>query len=408
MAFQQGLSGLNASSKALDVTGNNISNASTVGFKAAVAHFGDIYAASLQDIGLGQSQQIGIGTTLSAAAQQFTQGNITSTSNPLDIAINGNGFFGLDNNGALSYTRNGQFHVDSQGYIVNDQGNKLRGVMADATGTIPLQPPTDDMMVQFVTGTPQATTGTTITANLNSSNTVPTVSPFDATNTKTYNSSTAQTVYDSLGNSHTLSYYFAKTAANTWDVYTGLDGTVGAAPTTLTFSSAGALQTPSPATISESFALTNGATTPMAFSIDVSKLTQYGTAFSVNDLTQDGFAPGNLSSVSVSKDGILQARYDNGQTRDIGQIALFNFTNPNGLGSIGNNQWIETTESGGPSAGTPNSGVFGQLQSASVEESNVDLTAELVNLIVQQRNYQANAQSIKAQDQIMQTMVNLR
>jgi len=408
MAFQQGLSGLNASSKALDVTGNNISNASTVGFKAAVAHFGDIYAASLQDIGLGQSQQIGIGTTLSAAAQQFTQGNITSTSNPLDIAINGNGFFGLDNNGALSYTRNGQFHVDSQGYIVNDQGYKLRGVMADATGTIPLQPPTDDMMVQFVTGTPQATTGTTITANLNSSNTVPTVSPFDATNTNTYNSSTAQTVYDSLGNSHTLSYYFAKTAANTWDVYTGLDGTVGATPTTLTFSSAGALTSPSPATISESFALTNGATTPMAFSIDVSKLTQFGTAFSVNDLTQDGFAPGNLSSVSVSKDGILQARYDNGQTRDIGQIALFNFTNPNGLGSIGNNQWIETTESGGPSAGTPNSGVFGQLQSASVEESNVDLTAELVNLIVQQRNYQANAQSIKTQDQIMQTMVNLR
>ena len=427
MAFQQGLSGLNSSSKALDVAGNNIANASTVGFKSSSSHFADVYGASLQGAG---GSQIGIGSTLSAVMQQYTQGNITSTNSPLDIAINGTGFFGMTQNGAISYTRNGQFHLDKDGYIVNDQNRKLLGVMADSTGAIPGKPPTDTMKVDFVTGKPTATTTGAITANLDSRQKMPTVTPLNIANPATYNSSTAMNVYDSLGNPHTLSFYFVKgdhryltdgdpattapaNTANMWSVYTTLDGATidpaTTAPQILTFSSAGALTSPAvPASLAQSFTVTTGAASPLAFSIDVANLTQFGSPFAVNDLTQNGFAPGNLAGLAVAKDGTVQARYDNGQTRNIGQVALFNFRNPNGLVSIGNNQWTESADSGQPTPGKANSGIFGVLQASAIEESNVDLTAELVNLIVQQRNYQASAQSIKTQDQILQTLVNIR
>jgi flagellar hook protein FlgE len=407
MAFQQGLSGLNSSSKALDVAGNNIANASTVGFKSSATHFADVYGASLQG---GGGSQIGIGSTLSGVLQQYTQGNITATNNPLDIAINGTGFFGLTQNGSVSYSRNGQFHLDKDGYIINDQNRKLLGVLADATGSIPQQPPTDQLKVDFVTGTPNPTSTAAVTANLDSRQSVPAQSPFDPTDPDTYNSSTAMTVYDSLGNPHTLSYYFLKTATpNQWTLYTRMDGnapTVAEAAGTVTFNSSGVLT--SSGSVTKSYAVTTGAVSPLSFDIDVSNMTQFGSPFAVNDLTQNGFAPGNLAGVSVSKDGIVQARYDNGQTRDIGQVALFNFRNPNGLTSIGNNQWSETGDSGQPTPGNPNTGIFGVLQASAIEESNVDLTAELVNLIVQQRNYQASAQSIKTQDQILQTLVNIR
>ena len=407
MAFQQGLSGLASSSKALDVAGNNIANASTVGFKSSATHFADVYGASLQG---GGGSQIGIGATLGAVAQQYTQGNITTTNNPLDIAINGTGFFGMSLNGSTSYTRNGQFHLDKDGYIVNDQSRSLLGVMADSSGSIPQTPPTDQLKVDFVTGTPAATANADITANLDSRESAPALA-FTTANPDTYNSSTAMTVFDSLGNPHTLSYYFVKSStANQWNVYTGLDGAALTAatstPNLLTFSTSGVLT--SAATLPKTFAVTTGAASPLAFSVNVSNMTQFGSAFAVNDLSQDGFAPGNLAGVSVSDDGIVQASYDNGQVRDIGQVALFNFRNPNGLSAIGNNQWTETGDSGQPTPGNPNTGIFGVLQASAVEESNVDLTAELVNLIVQQRNYQASAQSIKTQDAILQTLVNIR
>ncbi|PKO46860.1 MAG: flagellar hook protein FlgE [Betaproteobacteria bacterium HGW-Betaproteobacteria-4] len=407
MAFQQGLSGLNSSSKALDVAGNNIANASTVGFKSSATHFADVYGASLQG---GGGSQIGIGSTLSGVLQQYTQGNITSTNNPLDIAINGTGFFGLTQNGSVSYSRNGQFHLDKDGFIINDQNRKLLGVLADATGSIPQQPPTDQLKVDFVTGTPNPTSTAAVTANLDSRQAQPAQTPFDPADPDTYNSSTAMTVYDSLGNPHTLSYYFLKTATpNQWTLYTRMDGnapTVAETAGGVTFNSSGVLT--SAGSVTKSYTVATGAVTPLTFDIDVSNMTQFGSPFAVNDLTQNGFAPGNLAGVSVSKDGIVQARYDNGQTRDIGQVALFNFRNPNGLSSIGNNQWSETADSGQPTPGNPNTGIFGVLQASAIEESNVDLTAELVNLIVQQRNYQASAQSIKTQDQILQTLVNIR
>lgn len=407
MAFQQGLSGLNSSSKALDVAGNNIANASTVGFKSSSTHFADVYGASLQG---GGGSQVGIGAALGAVAQQYSQGNITSTNNPLDIAINGTGFFGLSQNGSTTYTRNGQFHLDKNGYIVNDQNRMLLGVLADPSGNIPQQPPTDQLKVDFVTGTPNPTSVATLTASLDSRATAITAT-FDPTNQNTYTSSTAMNVYDSLGNPHTLTYYFVKTASNAWNMYTQVDSTlIPATGTPLGFSSTGQLNSPASGdvTLTVPAATLGTGANPLNFTIDISNMTQFGSAFAANDRTQDGFAPGNLASISVSKGGIVQVRYDNGQTRDIGQVALFNFRNPNGLASVGNNQWTETADSGQPTPGNPNTGIFGVLQASSVEESNVDLTAELVNLIVQQRNYQASAQSIKTQDQILQTLVNLR
>lgn len=433
MAFQQGLSGLNAASKGLDVTSNNIANSSTVGFKSASAHFADVYASSLSG---GGAAQAGIGVALGAVQQQFTQGNITTTNNPLDISINGGGFFRMDQNGSVSFTRNGQFHLDKSGYIVNDQGLKLTGYPADSSGLVvpstpvPLQISASDL-------SPVATgrsigglvSGVLANVNLDSRVKVPTNAWADGPATgqwnpspTTYNYSTAVSVYDTLGNAHTLTFYFVKTAtAGEWEVHANMDGTTnqhfGAGPVaTLQFDEYGALD---PATAVNGLSIDlngvmtdlgkpNSAESPFAFDIDFDKSTQFGSAFGVNRMEQDGYTSGRLTGLSVGADGTIQGRYSNGQTRSQGQVVLANFTNPNGLTSVGNNQWVETSLSGAPQVGSPNTSSLGVLQSASVEESNVDLTAELVMMITLQRNYQANAQSIKTQDQIMNTLVNLR
>lgn len=435
MAFQQGLSGLNTASRAIDVTSNNIANSSTVGFKSSAAHFADVYANSLSGSGAGQ---VGIGVNVSGIQQLFTQGNITTTSNPLDISINGAGFFRMDNNGAVTYTRNGQFHLDKDGYVVNDQGLKLTGYAA-SSGIIvpstpsPLQISASDL-APIATGqnTSAAFQGVKANLNLDSRQTTPTTAwtngPAAGTaggwtpDPLTYNYSTALSVYDSLGNAHTVTMYFRKAAtAGDWNVYANVDGTTnlnsGAAGpiTTLHFNTSGVLATGSPVTfnislanVASSLSTTSGATTPLTFPIDFTGTTQFGSASGTNSLQQDGYAAGHLVGLSVGNDGVIQGRYSNGQTFNQGQVVLTNFTNPNGLMALGNNQWSETSVSGPALVGAPNTSSLGVLQAGSVEESNVDLTAELVNLITEQRNYQANAQSIKTEDQVMQTLVNLR
>ena len=654
MGFQQGLSGLNVSSRALDAIGNNLANANTVGFKAAQVQFADVYAASLSG---GGASQIGIGASAPAVAQQFTQGNITTTNNPLDIAINGGGFFRMSNGGAVTYTRNGQFHVDKDGYIINASGLRLTGYGADPTGAIV---PGDftDMRLNTTNIEPNATTASQVLLNLDSRSTPPTamtsgaivgnqipgtltiedatgtqndqlqivvdgiaatvtipagvyttsgdlanavesainaaptllganalvdvsvstsgalqitsrsrgtlgaaglgsfvtVTPaasgdgavnllgaapvasagndaFRTTNTLSYTTSTAQTVYDTLGNPHNLTMYFAKTATpNTWQMYTTLDGqaapsagtatgsvahdattaaaitagdtfditvdgvtatgvaptggyadtaamiadletqintdlataaaaasppvtppptvvvslnggrlvvtsaSTGAnsdvaitnqanpdalfgqaiatfgggapAPTLISFTDTGALSTVMPLDLT--FDIASGAVDPLNFTLDLTGTSQYGISFSVNQLLQDGYTSGRLSGLSVASDGTIQGRYSNGQSRNMGQLVLANFNNPNGLSSLGGNQWAETAESGQPIPGIPGQGSLGVVQSARVEESNIDLTAELVNMITQQRVYQANAQTIRTQDQILNTLVNLR
>jgi flagellar hook protein FlgE len=422
MGFQQGLSGLSAASKNLEVIGNNVANANTYGEKSSRAEFADMYAGAMSGAS-GNNIQAGIGVQVAAVAQQFNQGNITPTGNPLDLAINGNGFFQTqDAANQVQYTRNGQFKVSSTGTIINDQGNKLMGYPADASGNVvqgaakPLQLPTGGI-------DPQSTTKSTMEFNLDAREgvTTPVSGPsIDFTNQKTYNNATSVTMYDAKGQDVAVSYYFQKTGTDTFDVYATANGsTVGgsagapAPVASLQFSSDGSsLISPSGPITLDIPASTNAsgaATLPISgIQLDVSGATEFGSNFGVTNMTQDGYTAGSLLGVSVDNTGKLIAQYSNGQTKAAGQVELATFRNDQGLSAIGGNAWKATGASGGPTVGVAGDGNFGVLNSGSLEESNVDLTAELVSMITAQRDYQANAQTIKTMDQAMQTLVNLR
>lgn len=421
MTFQQGLSGLNASSKNLEVIGNNIANASTYGFKASRAEFADVYANALNGTG---TNAVGIGVNIAAVSQQFLQGNITGTDNPMDLAINGPGFFQVtDGVSPAQYTRNGQFKVDRFGQIVTNDGLKLMGFQANASGVIiggqarPITLPTAGIE-------PNMTTEMQIEANMDSrvASTVPVGTPMiDFGDATTFNKTTSQTVFDAKGQDVAVTYYFQKSADDTWNVYATANGTSIAVDgagdpqpiTTITFSADGKGPTAPTAPVSIDIpASTNAAgATTMAINgvqLDVSKMTQYGTAFGFTDVRQDGYAAGELSGVTVEDNGIITARYSNGQTKSAGQVQIANFRNPQGLQPVGGNNWEATYASGDPIVGSPGDGSFGVLQAGALEESKTDLTGELVNMITAQRVYQANAQTIKTQDQVLQTLVNLR
>jgi flagellar hook protein FlgE len=420
MGFQHGLSGLSVSSQSLDVIGNNIANANTAGFKQSHAQFSDVYANSLT----GQSSENrGLGAKVAAVSQQFTQGNITTTSNPLDIAINGNGFFRMSDDGAISYSRNGQFHLDDSGFIVNNSNLHLTGYAADTNGNILNAAPTN-LRVPTTALQPQSTSSFALELNLDPRVNVPAPLPtFNTTDPTTYNGTTSGTIYDSLGNAHVFSLYFQKNAANSWDMYATVDGAStaagvpigvtlgGGASQALTFDTNGVLTSPAtPIAVSVDLATINpalGATSPLDFTLDFSSSTQFGTGFGVNAITQDGFSSGTLAGFTIDKEGLISGNYTNGESRTLGQIALATFTNPQGLKPIGNNLWLETPAAGQPLIGAPGSGILGVLQSSAVEDSNVDLTAELVNMITTQRTYQANAKTIETQDALLQTLVNL-
>ncbi|MEI2657330.1 MAG: flagellar hook protein FlgE [Nitrosomonas sp.] len=419
MSFQQGLSGLNTSSTNLDVIGNNIANVNTVGFKQSQAQFTDVFANSLSGSG---SSQVGIGAKVATIAQTFSQGNITQTNNPLDIAISGQGFFRMSDGGAISYSRDGQFRANGDGFITNSKGLNLTGYMADATGNIIASGPTN-LKLSTSDLAPKPTSSYAVGVNLDSRLDLPAVATFDATNPKSYNKTTSGTVVDSLGNSHQFALFFQKTAANTWNTFATIDGKVdaaglpigvtlgGAASQALQFDSTGAIDpTATPFTVSVDLATINptlGATSPLDFSLDLTSSTQFGSDFGVNSLIQDGYAPGRLAGFSTTADGIIQGNYTNGQTKTIGQIVLANFFNPQGLAPAGDGRWEETADSGQPVVGTPKSGTLGALQSSAVEDANVDLTHELVKMITAQRMYQANAKTIETQDTVLQTLVNL-
>ena len=420
MSFQQGLSGLNASSKNLEVIANNIANANTYGAKTSRAEFSAVYATALNGSG---NNVVGIGTSLQAVAQQFTQGNVSTTDNPLDLAINGAGFFQLrDNEGQTTYTRNGQFKLDRDGYLVNNALDRLMGYAADGNGLVqsgqlvPLRLPTGGI-------DPNPTTRAELELNLDSRKavTLPAAAPqIDFANANTYNNATSVTVYDTKGQEVALGLYFQKSANDTWNVYATANGStvggVAGAPlpiTTINFRSdgSGPLAPNAPVAINVP-ASTNaaGAQTEAIAGLlfDFSGATQFGAAYGITDLRQDGFSAGQLSSIAVEPNGILTARYSNGQSKPAGQIELASFRNPQGLQPLADNAWGRTYISGDPIYGVPGDANFGVLQAGALEESNVDLTGELVNMITAQRVYQANAQSIKTQDQVLQTLVNLR
>jgi flagellar hook protein FlgE len=420
MSFQQGLSGLNATSKNLEVIGNNVANANTFGEKASRAEFADMVAASING---ASTVSPGIGVNMAAVAQQFTQGNITTTENPLDLAINGNGFFQINAGGAVEYTRNGQFKLDRDGFVVNNQKQQLMGYAADSVGTIqpglarPLQLPTSGIK-------PQATSTIKMEMNLDarSKTTTPIAgTPTNLSDATNYNNATSVVVYDDKGQDIALTYYFQKAGTDQWNVFVTANGTpISAdasgnplASTTITFPSNGGTPTAPVGTVPLNIpATTNavGATTlPISgLALNLSGATQWGSKFGVTDIAQNGYAPGQLVGLQFESNGIVTARYSNGQTKSAGQVEIATFRNVQGLSPNGGNSWSRTYSSGEPIVGVPGDGNLGVLQAGALEESNVDLTAELVNMITAQRVYQANAQTIKTQDQVLQTLVNLR
>ena len=410
MSFQQGLSGLNAAAKNLDVIGNNVANSNTIGFKGSQAQFADVFANSLTG---ATGSAVGIGTSLSAVRALFGQGNINVSANPLDLAINGQGFFRLSSNGTATYSRSGQFLLDKDGYIVTANGARLTGFAAGASGTVVTASPTD-LQISRSDIPPVATSSAAVNVSLDSRSTAMPAANFNLNDPSTYHSATSMSVFDSLGNPHTLSLYFLMTAANTWSVFGANDGVqIGATATTpvgvLNFDSAGAIDTTTttlPFNIST--AVTTGAATPLAFTLDFSGSSQFGSSYGVNALTQDGSTSGRLSGFAIGSDGIVLGRYTNGETRAQGQIVLGNFPNPQGLQPLGSSMWGETAQSGQALIGGPGSGSLGVIQASALEDSNVDLTGELVQMITAQRIYQANAQTIKTQDSVLQTLVNLR
>ena len=430
MSFQQGVTGLNSAGRNLDVIGNNVANASTIGAKSSRAEFADIYARAS-----GSGGGIGIGVSVSAVVQQFNQGSISATGNALDLAINGNGFFQVrDDRGMIQYSRNGQFQVDREGNIVNAQGMYLLGhPISPTTGldpgaAMPLQVPT-------VGVDPSATTQVKLEINLPSTAKIVdnVATPIDFQDARTYNHTTSLTLYDSKGQDVVMTYFFQKTANDSWNVYGAANGQVinptgSGAPqpiAEITFAADGsgpsalevngtAINPAAPFTLTiprttSSTGTTSVTTEPIAdVEIDLLGLTQFGSPFGPTNLSQNGAPPGRLSSVSVLDDGTVMASYSSGQSAPIGQLEMANFRNPQGLQPLGGNTWASTFASGDPVKGPPGSGNLGSVQASSLEESNIDLTNELVSMMVAQRIYQANAQTIKTQDQVMQTLVNLR
>ncbi|MBV7480557.1 flagellar hook protein FlgE [Pseudomonas sp. PDM31] len=449
MSFNIGLSGLYAANKQLDVTGNNIANVATTGFKSSRAEFEDVY--SVTRLGTG-SKTVGNGVRLANVSQQFTQGDINNTGNVLDMGINGSGFFVLNNSGSLSYTRAGTFKVDKEGFVTNTDGtSRLQGYGVDADGKI-VNGVLTDLRLDTSNLAPKATTSVSSTINLNS--TAPIIdqavvsNQFDPTKTQTFTKQFSTPIFDTQGNQHTMDQYMVKTGPNTWDTYTLIDGrnpdgsaptgptAVDPVPSTMTFDTSGKLvsvSTPVPPTVPPTvpapapvigsdlkingwvpgtvtagvWAANGAAADPAGLSISMSNTTQFNADTARSIPAQNGYATGQITNLTIDGSGVLLANFSNNQTKPIGQISLASFANEQGLQPVGGTSWKETYVSGIPGYDAPQTGSLGSIQSNSLEESNVNLTNELVDLIKAQSNYQANAKTISTQSTIMQTIIQM-
>ncbi|WP_456267397.1 flagellar hook protein FlgE [Kushneria sp. AK178] len=405
MAFTQGVSGLNAASRQLDTIGHNIANSQTVGYKKSRTEFADLYAGA----------KAGLGVQVSGVTQGFSQGALETTDRELDLAIDGGGFFRLTDGQQTTYSRNGQFQMDANGYLTNNTGGRLTGYPVDdptsanptvlaGAQPVALQVPQGDLDAS-------ATTGGNMTFNLDSTDTAKVDAngdpiAFDATDPKSYNWQTSLTTYDSQGNAQQVNMYFVKSAANNneWTVHARSNGEdVGTS--NLTFNENGKIIGGD--TLELTIDPQNGANVINA-DIDLAGVTQNSGNFVVKAANQDGYAAGSLTGISIAENGNVMGNYSNSQSRALGRVALASFANEQGLKSDGNNAWLASTDSGQELLGSAGTGQLGSLLSGALESSNVDQASELVSMIVAQRNYQANAQTIKTQDQILQTMVTMR
>ena len=428
MAFSQAVSGLNAAATNLDVIGNNIANSATYGFKSGTASFADMFAGS----------KVGLGVKVAGITQDFTDGTTTNTGRGLDVAISQNGFFRMvDSNGSVFFSRNGQFKLDENRNIVNMQGLQLTGY--PATGTPPTVQQGANPAPITIPNTLMAAKSTTTASmqvNLNSTDKLPTKTPFNPSDADSYNKKGSVTVFDSQGNAHDMNIFYVKTGPNKWDVYTqdaSVTGSVATKNAVMNFSANGTLTSVNnyveepvdpldptgpkhlvegPANAQPQIQISTGTingAVPANFSLSFLNSMQQNTgANNIVATSQNGYKPGDLVSYQINNDGTVVGNYSNEQTQVLGQIVLANFANNEGLASQGDNVWAATQASGVALLGTAGTGNFGKLTNGALEASNVDLSKELVNMIVAQRNYQSNAQTIKTQDQILNTLVNLR
>ncbi len=399
MSMQIALSGLNAASTNLKVTSNNIANANTTAFKSSRAEFADVFS--------GDTVGVGNGVRLSAVRQQFTQGNVEITERQLDLAISGNGFFITNDNGALLYSRVGAFGLDANGYVQNSESERLQVYSPINNGESFNTGALADLRITTTTAPPVATGQIDIAINLPGMATVPTVTTFDQNDAASYNHSTSSIAYDSLGVPHTTTFFFAKTLAG-WDVNMTFDGNVVGTGQPFTFTSSGAIATPANGQIAFPGVDPGNGAAPVALTLNLLNTTQYGTDFTVNSVNPNGQAAGRLRGLEVGQTGIVFARFSNGQSQALGKVALANFSNPEGLQKVSDTSFQETFASGVPQRGEATESNYGLIQSGALETSNVDLTEQLVNMITAQRLFQANAQVISTQDQVTQTIINIR
>ena len=404
MSFNIALTGLTAANKALDVTANNLANASTTGFKQSRTEFSDLYAST--QLGVAATA-VGAGVAVTEVAGQFTQGDIESTGNDLDIAISGNGFFTVSNAGALQYTRNGEFQVDANGNVVTSTGAYLQVYPALSNGTYNTGTLTD-LNVSTGISSPTATTTANITANLPAESTTPVdAATFDPTDANSYNNTTSMTVYDSLGAAHTATMYFTNEGGGNWNVNMYIDGNAVGTAQTLTYDNTGALTSPANGELDfGAYTPTTGAA-DMDFTMDMSATTQYGSEFDVTAEAQDGYTTGKLSGITIDTSGVVQAQYTNGKTINLGQMAIANFANPQGLQQLGSESYASTYGSGAPVMGVAGTSGFGSVEDGALEDSNVDTTASLVQMITQERAFQANSQMIQTEDSITQSVIQM-
>ena len=425
MSFYTSLSGLQAMQTDMATISHNLANVSTTGFKKSRTDFADVIASS---VSTDPRKMVGSGVVVKGTTQQFKEGNLSTTSNALDLALVGEGFFVMKSTGLsdqVNYSRNGQFSVDSNRNVVDAQGSYLMVYPVDndgnvtATGTDGLT----NLQIQQTSGTPKATANITTSVQVSSTSTIKDATKFDRTDTTTYNNSVATRIYDANGNPMTMTNYYVRTggvdSANnttgTWQVFTFVGDQMmkeasqaTAGPVTLSYDNTGALKTPSPAEINfSSFIPTSGAAA-QTIKLGISGSTQLSSAFSVNSKTQDGVAVGQLAGVTVTDGGLIQASFSNGDIVPLGKVALAKFSTPSGLRQVGNSYWQATGVSGNASLGAASADGFGSLMSGTIEGSNVDITEELVNLIAAQRNFQANAKAIETSNTMTTAIMNLR
>ncbi|HEY1034904.1 MAG TPA: flagellar hook protein FlgE [Pseudoxanthomonas sp.] len=406
MAFNSSLSGMRAANADLNVTSHNIANVNTTGFKESRAEFAEVFSTT----GYGLTRNsIGAGVRLTNVAQQFSQGDINQTGRYLDMAIDREGFFTVSNNGTNVYTRAGNFQRDPNGYVTTPEGYRLQVFPPRADGVGFDTGNMTDLRLLTTDSPPSPTTNVELGVTLPGNAAQPTITPFSPTDSASYNETTSVTVYDSLGVAHQQTVYYVKTPnPNEWNMHVYVDGTSMGAATTVQFDNNGALTAPANGQVALApFTPSTGAGV-LNMTLDISGTTQYGEQFAKRIQNQDGYATGKLNEFSVSETGVVYARYSNGVDRALGQVALANFSNPQGLVSQGNNTWTHSYASGEPRTGAPGTSDFGQVASGALESSTVDLTEQLVNMIVAQRNFQANSQALSTQDQITQAVINIR